>query len=38
MKTIEKLEKEYMSKENEYQVIKGTTINDLWQQDFDKIN
>jgi len=36
--TIEKLEKEYTSKENEFKVIKNTTIKDLWKQDFDKIN
>ena len=36
--TIERLEKEYTSKENEFKVIKNTTIKDLWKQDFDKIN
>ena len=36
--TIEKLEKEYTTKENEFKVIKNTTIKDLWKQDFDKIN
>ena len=36
--TIDKLEKEYSSKENEYEVIKNTTIKDLWNHDFDKIN
>ena len=36
--TIDKLEKEYKQKEDEYQVIKMTTVKDLWKQDFDKIN
>ena len=36
--TIEKLEKEYTSKENEFKEIKNTTIKDLWKHDFDKIN
>ena len=36
--TIDKLEKEYKQKEEEYQIIKKTTVKDLWKQDFDKIN
>ena len=36
--TIDKLEKEYTTKENEFKVIKNTTIEDLWKQDFKKIN
>jgi DNA topoisomerase-2 len=35
--TIDKLEKEYSSKENEFKVIKNTTIKDLWKQDFKNI-
>ena len=36
--TIEKLEKEYKQKQDEYTIIQKTTIKDLWKQDFDKIN
>ena len=35
--TINKLEKEYKLKENEFNIIKNTTIKDLWKQDFEKI-
>ena len=35
--TIDKLEKEYSSKKEEYDIIQKTTIKDLWKQDFDKI-
>ena len=36
--TIDKLEKEYASKNEEYKRILSTTIKDLWNQDFEKIN
>ena len=36
--TIEKIEKEYEEKKKEYDIIKKTTIKELWKQDFDKIN
>ena len=36
--TIDKLEKEYKTRQEEYNVIENTTIKDLWKQDFDKIN
>jgi len=36
--TIDKLEKEYKEKQQEFNIIKNTTIKDLWKQDFDKIN
>jgi DNA topoisomerase-2 len=36
--TIDKLEKEYSTKQKEYKTIQETTIEDLWKQDFDKIN
>ena len=36
--TIAKLEKEYVSKSEEYKRIQSTTIKDLWNQDFEKIN
>ena len=35
--TIDKLEKEYSTKKNEYENIQKTTIKDLWKQDFDNI-
>ena len=35
--TIEKIEKEYSTKSEEYNRIQKTTIKDLWKQDFDKI-
>ena len=35
--TIDKLEKEYSSKKEEYTTIQKTTIKDLWKQDLDKI-
>jgi len=36
--TIDKLEKEYKTKLEEYAIIEKTTIKDLWKQDFNKIN
>ena len=36
--TIEKIEKEYSTKSEEYNRIQNTTIKDLWKQDFNKIN
>ena len=35
---IETLNKEYQKKKNEYTVIRKTTIKDLWNSDFEKIN
>ena len=35
---IETLNKEYQKKKNEYTVIRKTTIQDLWNSDFEKIN
>lgn len=35
--TIDKLEKEYSSKKEEYNTIQKLTVKDLWKQDFDKI-
>ena len=36
--TIDKLEKEYKQKQDEYTIIQKTTIKDLWKEDFGKIN